>query len=314
MEIIICCCNGIIKKISNKIIFAPIKMHVLEFQKEHHSYLSAFNTMHDKFIMNTVLTRDGIKLDCCLFNSYKCPSYDDVIILYNHGNRGCIESVSQTSTIKFLSKYGSIFIYDYRGYGKSEGNPSDDGCFEDVVSVWYHLINIMKINPMNIIIFGNSMGTSVACKLMEHLVMNNNQHPKYIILQNGFFSIRKIATDRFPLIGKFVSSQFMTNEFINNIDIKTNSVEFIFFHAIDDNMINYDHSIRLSNIIQNCKKHVFILNGVHDYIYYDDNIHAKMGEIISNIMRSMHVNYVQYDRLFSNMCEYIDKIQYSKNN
>jgi fermentation-respiration switch protein FrsA (DUF1100 family) len=76
-----------------------------------------------------------------LTNSLRKPSWDDIIFLYSHGNGGWIGNPINYGTIKSLSKYGSIFVYDYRGFGLSEGTPSEDGLYTDITTAWNFLIN-----------------------------------------------------------------------------------------------------------------------------------------------------------------------------
>ena len=125
----------LMKKISNSFIFLPYHPSGEEFEK--------FKT-NSQMIRESVKTSDGFILDACLYNSYHKPSYEDeTIYLYSHGNSGWLGQVVETTNIKNLSKSGSVFIYDYRGYGKSTGTSSDESVFIDSLSVFNFLIFVV---------------------------------------------------------------------------------------------------------------------------------------------------------------------------
>ena len=178
---------------SNKIIFKPNKYILCENNQPHR-------------ITETLMSSDNVLIDACLYNNYKKPSYTDhTIFLYSHGNSGDIHMITKSKTAKYLSKYGSIFFYDYRGYGKSTGKPSDNGLFLDSQTVWSFLINVKNVQPQNIILFGHSLGTSVAVHLMLNILKTNNyckQLPRAIILQNPFFSIHRLIDEHALLVLK----------------------------------------------------------------------------------------------------------------
>lgn len=263
--------------LANKIIFKPKKFITYE-------------SMPNK-INETLLTSDNILIDACLYNSYRCPSYNDsTIFLYSHGNSGNIQLVAMTNTIKYLSKYGSVFIYDYRGYGMSTGKPSDNGMFIDSLTVWNFLVNEKHVCPQNIILFGHSLGTSVTANLMLNILKINNEsptkYPRALILQNPFFSMYRLIDEHLPIIGSYIRSyivsEFNTNLFFEQIDSWINNIKINIIHSYDDELISYKHSIDLQKLIKNNQCSLFLVPGNHNIPIYDKSVDEMIIHIANN--------------------------------
>jgi hypothetical protein len=253
----------IIRRISNAMIFKPIKIPDDQYM---------MIRSHPYMIPESIPTNDGQVLDGCLYNSYRKPSYEnDIIYLYSHGNSGWLGSVMGSTTIDYLANYGSIFIYDYRGYGKSTGQATDDGVFIDVISVWNYLVHVKKVPGNFIIPFGHSLGSSVTAKLTEYLLVNNINCSNIMILQNAFYSIQRLA--------KFVVSKFKTAHIIESIDNISKSMKLYLIHSQDDELIHYNHSVALHGIVRNNFCQLIIVPGSHDEPEYNDEVDFYISSI-----------------------------------
>ena len=58
-----------------------------------------------------------------------------------------------------------MFIIDYRGYGQSEGRPTEAGTYRDAAAAWHYLVDERHIAPQEIVIFGRSLGGAIAAEL-----------------------------------------------------------------------------------------------------------------------------------------------------
>src|SRR4029079_9425309 len=126
---------------------------------------------------------DGVRL----FGWYVEAAADRPIILWCHGNAGNI--INRLDNLKLLYRMGlSIFLFDYRGYGKSQNiRPSEKGFYEDAYGAYDYLTRVRKIRPERIILFGRSLGASVAGELAV-------QRPATaLILESSFPSIEAVA-------------------------------------------------------------------------------------------------------------------------
>ena len=105
------------------------------------------------------------------------------VLLWCHGNAGNISH--RLPNISELHRRGiSIMIFDYRGYGKSTGTPSEAGLYQDALAVYEFLLTQKMVDPKRLIIFGRSLGTSVAGEVAR-------QRPAAgLILEGAFPSIQ----------------------------------------------------------------------------------------------------------------------------
>jgi fermentation-respiration switch protein FrsA (DUF1100 family) len=81
-----------------------------------------------------------------------------------HGNASNI--ANRTSVYEFLRDTpANVFALEYRGYGHSEGKPSEAGFYRDAQAAYQYLVNTQAIAPKSIVCFGQSLGTAVAANL-----------------------------------------------------------------------------------------------------------------------------------------------------
>ena len=125
---------------------------------------------------------DGMKL----FGWYVEAPADRPVILWCHGNAGNI--INRLENLRELYRIGlSVFIFDYRGYGRSQGKPSEEGLYQDAFGAHDYLTRTRMIRPERIIIFGRSLGAAVAGELAA-------QKPAAgLILESSFPSIEAVA-------------------------------------------------------------------------------------------------------------------------
>jgi fermentation-respiration switch protein FrsA (DUF1100 family) len=111
------------------------------------------------------------------------------VLLYLHGNGGNLsDNAAQTARLNRLGL--SVFIIDYRGYGRSSGKfPSETTVYEDAESAWKYLTEQKHFSPHDIIIYGHSLGGAVAIDLAA-------KHPEAagLITESSFTSIRAMST------------------------------------------------------------------------------------------------------------------------
>jgi hypothetical protein len=113
------------------------------------------------------------------------------VLLFFHGNAGNISH--RLDSIRHFQNLGlSVLIIDYRGYGKSTGRTTERGIYRDADAAWRYLIEDRGVVASNIVIFGRSLGGSVASQLAS-----KNQ-PLALIVESSFTSVPDIAQDLYP--------------------------------------------------------------------------------------------------------------------
>ena len=125
---------------------------------------------------------DGTKL----FGWYVEAQADRPVVLWCHGNAGTI--INRLENLRELFRLGlSVFLFDYRGYGRSRGKPSEEGLYQDAVGAYDYLTRTRMIRPDRLILFGRSLGAAVAGELAA-------QRPAAgLILESPFPSIEAVA-------------------------------------------------------------------------------------------------------------------------
>jgi len=179
------------------------------------------------------------------------------VILILHGSG---ENISNGLTLidYFYRKLGlSVFIIDYRGYGKSEGRPTEKGTYLDARAAWEYLTGPRKIKPQEIIIFGRSLGGPIAAWLAKEV------KPRALILDSTFTSIKDIAVQMYPYlpVRKFFRFNYSTIEYLKEIVSPV-----LIIHSSEDDYIPFSYALKLYNTVKEPKQFLKI-TGEHNNNY-----------------------------------------------
>lgn len=125
---------------------------------------------------------DGTKL----FGWYVESAATSAVVLWCHGNAGNI--INRLENLRELYRLGlSVFLFDYRGYGRSHGSPSEEGLYQDAFGAYDYLTRTRMIRPERIVLFGRSLGAAVAAEVASH------KPAAGLILESSFPSIEAVA-------------------------------------------------------------------------------------------------------------------------
>ena len=132
---------------------------------------------------------DGVKL-----RGWLIPGRTPTTLLYSHGNGGNIGGRVTIARL-LVDRLGvGVFMYDYRGYGGSEGTPSEAGLVRDALGARAALLR-EGVAPANIVYFGRSLGAAVTVDLaLAH-------PPRGVVLESPFASVRAMASTVLPGAG-----------------------------------------------------------------------------------------------------------------
>ena len=175
------------------------------------------------------------------------------VILFCHGNAGNISH--RLDSIQVFHRLGfSTFIFDYRGYGQSEGKPSEQGTYLDAAGAWRYLVEQRKVAATEIVIFGRSLGGAVAVWLAQ------NNPPKALILESTFTSVQDIATESSPYLPVRLLSRFDYNVMDH---LRKVNAPVMIVHSRDDETVTFSHGLQLFEIA-NEPKEFLELQGNHN--------------------------------------------------
>jgi hypothetical protein len=145
----------------------------------------------------TLTTQDGV----ILHGWYIVANEEKGIVLFCHGNAGNISH--RLESIKIFHELGfSVLIFDYRGYGKSSGRPSEAGTYLDAEAAWDYLVLTKRRSPKAIVIFGRSLGAAVAAEIALR------KNPACLILESAFTSVPDMGAQLYPWLPVRLISRF----------------------------------------------------------------------------------------------------------
>lgn len=125
---------------------------------------------------------DGTKL----FGWYVEATATSAVLLWCHGNAGNI--INRLENLRELYRIGlSVFLFDYRGYGRSQGRPTEEGLYQDAFGAYEYLTRTRRLRPERLIIFGRSLGAAVAGEVAAKKPASG------LILESCFLSIEAVA-------------------------------------------------------------------------------------------------------------------------
>lgn len=155
-------------------------------------------------------TEDGVHLDGWFLPAKQQRG----LLLFFHGNAGNISH--RLDSLRIFHDLGlSTFIFDYRGYGRSEGKTSEEGTYRDAEAAWRYLTVERGIPAQSIVYFGRSLGASVAA----HLAMKNT--PNALILESAFTSAPDMGARAYPFLPVrwLARFQYNTKEYLKSVSV-----------------------------------------------------------------------------------------------
>ncbi len=126
------------------------------------------------------------------------------VVLFFHGNAGNISH--RGDSIAIFHRLGlSVFIFDYRGYGRSQGQPSEQGVYRDAAAAWRYLTDARGLDGGQVVLFGRSLGGAIAARLATRV------EPGALILESTLSSARDFARTVFPVLSRLVVVRYDFN-------------------------------------------------------------------------------------------------------
>ncbi len=217
-------------------------------------------------------TEDGVKLHAW----YIPVDTPTATLIFCHGNGGNIshriESIEQFHALNL-----SVFIFDYRGYGNSEGKISEEGTYLDAAAAWTYLTTEKQIAPDNIISFGRSLGGGIASWLAV------NRQVKALILESTFTSISDVGKSHYPIIPVKLISRYDYNS-IEKVEQLT--LPKLFIHSRTDEIVPFKLGRKLFERASEPKEFLEISGGHNDgYLMSHESYIKTMRQFLDSVFR-----------------------------
>lgn len=198
-------------------------------------------------------------------------------ILFCNGNAGNMSY--RVEKAKFFNQLScNVLLFDYRGYGKSKGSPSERGLYKDVSAAYCYLLK-RGIEPGRIIGYGESLGGAVIIDLaLSHKLGG-------LILDSTFSSIEDVIKLRYPLI----PSRVFSSKFNSVYKIKSIIPPKLIIHSIDDEIIPFRLGKKLYEVSPEPKDFLQVRGGHNSNFYESQDILKKgIGDFIEKLQEGHH--------------------------
>lgn len=240
----------------NKVLFYPSKKH---FYSPDISYKDVYINVRNHKVKYHEPCKNYKYIHGWHFNNFP----GNKTILFCHGNTGNITHRRYIIDMCHKLKL-NLFMFDYRGYGQSSGNPSKSNLKQDGKNAYLYLKNKCKVRPKKIIVWGESLGGVAAVNIAAKFKC------KALLLLSTFSSLDDIANFYFddhaykPLIsGATMLSNLRYNHLPNKQTIKKVKCPVVIMHSKNDNLIPYKCAKQLYNNIHHDKKKLITIDGHH---------------------------------------------------
>lgn len=173
-------------------------------------------------------TSDGVMLNGWFFPAPEKSR--GLAVLICHGNAGNISHRLELCEL-LLGLGAAVFVFDYRGYGRSGGRPSEEGTYLDAVAAHQWLVN-KGYAAADMVVLGESLGGAVAAELAMRERVGG------IILQSTFTSIPAVGAELFPWlpVSRICSIRYDTLSKLPRVNVPV-----LVAHSRADSIIGYHH-------------------------------------------------------------------------
>lgn len=201
----------------------------------------------------------------------------DKVLLFCHGNAGNISH--RLDSIRIFHDLGlSVFIFDYRGYGESSGKPSEEGTYLDAEAALGYLTKDRGIDPSRIIVFGRSLGASVAAYLAK------GRPVKGLIVESAMTSLPDLGAKVYPFLPVRLMSRFKypTIEYVREADCPV-----LVIHSPDDELMPFEHGEKLFAAAREPKHFLRITGGHNEGFLLSSSVYTDgLKKYISDLKQS----------------------------
>lgn len=238
--------------LTNFLLFHPMKDAVADAQQVKEIKQKYKLTWTDAFFPS----KDGTKLHAWHITQPGAKK----TFLVSHGNGGNL--AHRLPIVDALAASGgSIFMYEYQGYGRSDGQPTPDGIVKDGIGAYDYLVKEKKLNAEDIVLYGESLGCAVSTAISQARPVDG------IVLQSGFSTITEAAREHLPWFHLFPDEAF-PQRFLDNVTAyKTEHPPLLLLHGTDDWVLPCRYSQKIFDSAIEPKQIVLLPNCSHNDLF-----------------------------------------------
>jgi fermentation-respiration switch protein FrsA (DUF1100 family) len=233
--------------------------------REHDVSARALGLAHESVALTA---EDGVRLDALFL-----PAKDSrVTVLLAHGNAGNLSH--RLDRVIFLQARlrADVLLFDYRGYGRSEGSPDEEGTYRDGRAAYRWLVEQRGVSPDRLVLFGESIGSAVALDLAV------SRPCRALVLEAPFTSVPDMARVVLP----FLPRAFVRTQYDNLAKVGRLRVPLLVLHGDRDEVVPFSQGRRLFEAAPEPKRFFAIPGAGHNdtYLVGGDAYWNTVGEFL----------------------------------
>jgi len=218
-------------------------------------------------------SKDGLRL-----HGWYVPAAEAApVLLFFHGNAGNISH--RLSSIRVFHDLGlSVLIIDYRGYGQSEGRPSEPGLYQDAEAAWRYLRDERGVPAQRIVLFGRSLGAAVAARLG----VTADSPPGAVILESAFTSAPDLGAELLPWmpVRRLIRVDYDTRAAVEQL-----RVPILIAHSVEDEVVPFSHGERLFEAAPEPKRFLTMQGGHNDgFLRSQPNYSRALAAFLDHVL------------------------------
>ena len=198
--------------------------------------------------------KDGVRLHGWYVDP---PDPDRPVLLWAHGNAGNLSHRAQNIAMIHKELRAGVFLFDYRGFGRSEGKPGELGLYEDARGAYVWLRR--RVPPERIFLFGRSLGAAVMVR-----IVTEGAAARGLILEAPFESLVAMGRRVFPFLPV---SWFVSQEFDNVSYLPRVKIPVLILHGDADEIVPLTQGQRLFELASPPKRFYVIPGSGHNDTY-----------------------------------------------
>ena len=211
-------------------------------------------------------TSDGVRINAWFLKNPKARS----TLIFAHGNAGTMSD--RLLKVKFFYDLGlNVLVFDYRGYGKSQGKPTENGVYLDAQTAYDYLKDRNDIDMNAVIAYGASLGGIVAVDLASKRPVS------VLIVDSSITSASEAAQVFYP----YLPTIFMSIKFDSIGKVAKLIMPKLFIHSPDDRTVPFQMGRRLFNAAREPKEFLVSSGGHNEIQIVNDH---KTGDAVKHFL------------------------------
>ena len=225
--------------------------------------------------------KDGTRLHGWFIPSATGPAENAIAtVIHAHGNAGNMSA--HWPLVSWLPERNfNVFMFDYRGFGKSKGRPSQAGLLDDTQSA----INVVRhrsdVNPQRLVLFGQSIG---GANMVSALGNGDREGIRAVILDSTFASYSSIANQMIPGSGFFMDDSYNAERFIAEVS----PIPVLIIHGKADRVIPWEQGERLYDLTREPKQKIILPDGEHIDAFSEHHGGVYRDQMVNFILNALN--------------------------